>query len=267
MSPCDAEIFQTFLDSCKIENERRVVSLPWKPDILISSDNKGVALHRFNTIRNHHGKITFSRNCSRGIDWDEILPPDIADQFRSWIQELPYLVKLNILRWIGMAERNYFIHVSCDAIERAYGAVLYVSYKEDQRGFVRLICSRNKLALLKRVTLPRPELLAALLGAMLLHYVGKELSLDTSTAILWTDATSLGWIRSNLNKWKTFVCNRVTEIQKYTNSTQWRHCPGKLNPADVLYRGISSANLQNRTLWWMDRQFCLNPQKLGLQTT
>jgi hypothetical protein len=81
---------------------------------------------------------------------------------------------------------------------------------------VHLPCSKNRLAPVKMVTLPRLELLAALVGARMLHYFCQATSLDITAATLWTDSpVALGWIRQDPNRWKTFVCNRVTEIQSY----------------------------------------------------
>jgi len=60
----------------------------------------------------------------------------------------------------------------------------------------------------------------------------------------------LSWIRSNPNRWKTFICNRVTEIQTYTAPTQWKHCPGQDNPADYLSRGVNADQLKALDTWW-----------------
>jgi hypothetical protein len=49
---------------------------------------------------------------------------------------------------------------------------------------------------------------------------------------------------------KTFVCNRVTEIQSYTTPSQRRHCPGKDNPADLLTRGVNAEQLKILDVWW-----------------
>ncbi|KAJ4430639.1 hypothetical protein ANN_19229 [Periplaneta americana] len=53
----------------------------------------------------------------------------------------------------------------CDASERAYGAVIYVRSTKDDCVSVSLACSKNRLAPVKKVTLPRLELQAALVGA------------------------------------------------------------------------------------------------------
>jgi len=115
----------------------------------------------------------------------------------------------------------------------------------DQRNVVCLACSKNRLAPVKKVTLPRLQLLAALVGARLLHYFCQATCIDITEATLWSDSTvALGWICQDPNRWKTFVCNRVTEIQSYMTPSQWRHCPGKDNPADLLSRGVTAEQLK-----------------------
>ncbi|GFR04033.1 DUF1758 domain-containing protein [Trichonephila clavata] len=53
------------------------------------------------------------------------------------------------------------------------------------------------------------------------------------TAVIWSDSTvALSWIQGDPNRWKTFVCNKTTEILQYTTPSQWRHCTGTDNPAD-----------------------------------
>jgi len=126
----------------------------------------------------------------------------------------------------------------CDASESAYGAVLYIRSTHKTETLVRIVCSKNRLAPLKKINLPSLELIAALIGARLLHYFCKETGNDIAEAILWSNSTvALGWICNDPNRWKAFVANRVTEIQTYTTPSQWKHCPGEDNQADPLSRG------------------------------
>nr|XP_042896043.1 uncharacterized protein LOC122268974 [Parasteatoda tepidariorum] len=139
----------------------------------------------------------------------------------------------------------------CDASERAYGAVLYIVTSHNNQSSIHLVCSRNRLAPIKKVSLPRLELLAAVIGTRLLKYFCNETGLSPSTATLWSDSeVTLGWIRGNPNRWKTFVCNRVTEIISYTDPSQWRHCPGQDNPEDKLSRGVPTSTLKDLNIWW-----------------
>jgi hypothetical protein len=83
------------------------------------------------------------------------------------------------------------------------------------------------------------ELLAALVATRLLRYFCQATNYDISKTVLWSDSEiTLAWIRGDPNGWKTFVCNRVTEIVESTNPSQWRHYPGSENPADFLSRGL-----------------------------
>ncbi|XP_071040000.1 uncharacterized protein [Parasteatoda tepidariorum] len=75
--------------------------------------------------------------------------------------------------------------------------------------------------------------------------------MNSHTSILWSDSTvALSWIKGNPNLWKTFVCNRTTEILQSTTSAQWRYCPGTDNLADHLTRGTFPSQLSILESWW-----------------
>lgn len=67
----------------------------------------------------------------------------------------------------------------------------------------------------------------------------------------WTDSTIvLCWIKGDSSQWKTFVANRVSEVQNLTNDGIWRHINTKENPADFISRGVMPEKLIDLTLWW-----------------
>ncbi|XP_064482937.1 uncharacterized protein LOC135395776 [Ornithodoros turicata] len=198
-------------------------------------------------------KVMFQRLWQKGILWGEVLQPDILEDWHTWCRELPKANDLCIPRGIKYTgpPRHQTLHVFCDASPQAYGAVIYVrSIQESSLCTVRLVGAKSRVASLKTVSLPRPELLGALLEARLLYYITKCFGTNLSTT-LWTDSTILiNWIKGDTNRYKPFVATRTTEIQNRTNPSDWRHCPGKENPADLLTRGISIDSLQNRADWW-----------------
>ncbi|KAK9752867.1 Pao retrotransposon peptidase [Popillia japonica] len=60
-----------------------------------------------------------------------------------------------------------------------------------------------------------------------------------SEVFLWTDSTIvLAWIQTPPNLLKTFVANRIAQIQDLTNGSSWRHVPTSSNAADPLSRGM-----------------------------
>lgn len=77
------------------------------------------------------------------------------------------------------------------------------------------------------------------------------LKLKNVTVFFWTDSTTvLQWLRSSPSRWKTFVANRVSQIQLATMHCTWRHVPGVDNPADYIPLGLRPIDLLNCLCWW-----------------
>ena len=193
-------------------------------------------------------KIMFQEAWRLGTGWDEEIP-DIADQFQRWLAELQKIKAWRVPRRyseVKFSESEKSLHLFCDASEKAYGAVVYVETEDG----LSLVVSRGKLAPLKRITLPRLELLACFIGARLLIQVKSALHLKGIKYHCWTDSQiALGWIKGDPCRWKPFVSNRVQTIQEITDPANWHHCPGQQNPADLLTRGLLAQELSLSALW------------------
>ena len=111
--------------------------------------------------------------------------------------------------------------------------------------------SKSRVAPAKTVSLPRLELLAAVVNARLLKFVAESLTLEVDQVVCWTDSmVMLQWIRASSSQWKTFVANHVAEIQSTWDPQHWKHCSGEDNPADLLTRGLPAKVLADSKLWW-----------------
>ena len=201
-------------------------------------------------------KVLFQKLWRLHLDWDQELPDELGQEFRTWISDLELVKSWEIPRcyflgstWNTLVdEKRLEFHMFCDAADqKGYGACVYVRYdpKGDESYKVSYVISKARVAPVKSVTLPRLELLAALLGARLLKFALEALKLVHDVNYrCWTDSTiALAWIQGNPLKWDRFVSNRVTEIQQLTDVKFWSHCPGEQNPADLLTRGISASKL------------------------
>lgn len=194
------------------------------------------------------------------VDWDETVCPEIYTFWRDYRLELPMLNELSIDRCvISYNPIRIELHGFSDASERAYGACIYVrSIDKDGSIISKLLCAKSKVAPLKTITLPRLELSAALILAKLAEKVKSSLRLSVDHCYFWTDSSVvLGWLVTEPNKLKTFVSNRVAEIQKLTESDTWRHVPSDKNPADLVSRGVKPSLLKQNVLWWHGPSYLL----------
>ncbi|GFT44617.1 integrase catalytic domain-containing protein [Trichonephila clavipes] len=194
------------------------------------------------------------------IQWDDPLPTHMEKKWKKWYEELPHLRNLKIPRLVldsTLLEDDVELHSFCDASKKAYGAAIYLRTKSRNGISVKLVTSKSRVAPLNCVTLPRLELLGALVAARLASKVNKIVNLKRSCLQYhWTDSKIvLFWIKGNKTRWKQFVVNRVNEITSLTDPHSWYHCAGKENPADFLSRGLSADCLVSNSSWWTGAEF------------
>ncbi|GFT89509.1 integrase catalytic domain-containing protein [Trichonephila clavipes] len=89
------------------------------------------------------------------------------------------------------AERNFKtleLPLLSDVSTKAYGTVTYIRVTSSNKEILTLfVASKNRIAPLKTLTLPRLELMGALLSARLSSNIFKALKLDIP-CLLWTDS-------------------------------------------------------------------------------
>ena len=96
--------------------------------------------------------------------------------------------------------------------------------------------AKTIVSLTQELTIPRLELLSALLLARLITTVSANLrsTMPPFDLKCYTDSlVALYWIQGTDKDWKPFVNNRVTEIRNHVSPENWSHCPGLSNPADL----------------------------------
>lgn len=188
-----------------------------------------------------------------GVGWDDDAPETIADQWIKFKTQLPELASLSIPRRIVECPDGIQLHGYCDASERGFCAVIYCRTIIHGQVVVRLVCAKSKVAPLRKLSIPRLELLAAVLLSDLIESVVRALSdfHQITRIFAWSDSSvTLAWIKSCPSRWKTFVANRVTHIQDRVAPNCWNHVSTLNNPADCGSRGLLPAELSNFDAWW-----------------
>ena len=181
-----------------------------------------------------------------GVSWDEPLDENIRSKFIKWFDQLKNLSKIRIPRcFLGSLDGidELSLHTFVDASKFAYAAVIFLRVQRGNDVRVNFMQAKSRVAPMKdgktHHSIPRLELLAAIIGVRLAANVLKNLKIKNLNVYYWSDSsTVLAWIYRQ-NNWGTFVWNRIKEIRAFSHPQQWRHVPGSLNPADLPSRGCS----------------------------
>ncbi|XP_058816087.1 uncharacterized protein LOC131679391 [Topomyia yanbarensis] len=140
------------------------------------------------------------------LDWYTPVANGFAHEWQEFHQKLSALAHIRVSRHVLRPGYDRLeIHGFSDALESECGACI-------------IILPRALVQLLKQV----------------------QDSIDIAATIyLWTDSSIvLNWISATPSTWKTFVANRVAEIQELTSHAVWNHVPSEDNPADFVSRGM-----------------------------
>ncbi|KAI5638994.1 pao retrotransposon peptidase domain-containing protein [Phthorimaea operculella] len=194
-------------------------------------------------------EVQKTRECS----WDVPLPDDLCEEFRSWKKHVHLLSECIVPRRLTthpIDKCDNTLHVFCDASKASYATCIFLRSEMSGEISVQLVLAKARVAPSRaHVTMPRLELLAALIASRLYKQVRSALDAINFKTIFWTDSSiALTWITSH-GDWKVFVKNRVEEIRNNTEGCEWRHIAGNLNPADLPSRGCNAKTLVE-SKWW-----------------
>ena len=200
-------------------------------------------------------KIFIQKLCDSVAEWDQLIAGDNLQKWHSLVAELQGVPAVSIPRYLfdDVEYASYELWGFCDASMAAYAAVVYIVAKGSTGELVRFVTSKTRVAPIQTQTIPRLELLSALLLARLItsvsHSLGSQLTLAPPKC--FTDSrVALYWIQGIHKEWKQFVQNRVNEIRRLVPSDHWIHCRGQNNPADIPSRGATVKELIGNSLWW-----------------
>ena len=120
---------------------------------------------------------------------------------------------------MGRTVIKFVLHVFPDASMLGYGAASYVkTVYRDNSTQCCFVFGKSRVTPLKPVSVPRLELIAAVLAAKISQFVIRECDFKFSRVFLWTDSTVvLRYINNTSTRFKTFIANRKEIIHSLTN--------------------------------------------------
>lgn len=128
-------------------------------------------------------------------------------------------------------------------------AVVFVRTTDDSGKIIsQMICSKTKVAPLKRLTISRLELSGAVLLVKLVKQVLYALHLEDIRLCLWCNSSiTLTWINNYPSRWKDFVHSRNVAARDTRNRV-----PANLRPLLVImeryFRG--DTHVRDRESFW-----------------
>ncbi|OXA37807.1 Pol polyprotein [Folsomia candida] len=205
------------------------------------------------------GKMLLQAVWRSGYGWDDEITGECLDNWKMWIHEFESIKNLKIPRCyatFNCEESEVELHVFCDASELAYAAAAYLRIDNGRRIEASLVMAKSRVAPLKSISIPRMELMAAVMGTRLGLTVKKELEFEIKRTVYWSDnKTVLCWIRAaDTRRYKQFVAHRVGEILESTEGSNWKWVPTLDNVADDATRNTPS-DLTSNARWFRGPEY------------
>ena len=193
------------------------------------------------------------------LKWDDPLEQDLLKSWLHWKFQLPLMTQVNIprcfYRHLDHDDCVVELHHFCDASEIGYGTVSYLRIVyNDGTISCSFVMGKSRNAPIRAPT--RLELQSALLAVRMNRMIQRKLDIPVNENFYWTDSMIvLSYIRNTTKRFQTYVANRVNEIRESSDPTQWRHCPGDLNPADDCSRGLDPQKFIEQERWLRGPEF------------
>ena len=194
-------------------------------------------------------KILMQDLCRQNLSWNSHLKDDELHRWNKWLTDLPSLHNLKFPRCvvpvdfgsIACAQLHYF----SDACELIHAQLLF---------------SKARVTPLKKTTIPRTELTAAMVAVKLHRKFLSEMNMMIDTTTFWTDSMAvLRYIANEKTRFHTFVANRLRVIHEGSTLKQWRFIDSVQNPADIVSRGASVDKLLETKQWFNGPDFLWKP--------
>ncbi|XP_035228533.1 uncharacterized protein LOC118200686 [Stegodyphus dumicola] len=197
-------------------------------------------------------KLILQKIWKMKLSWDENLPQSIEREFQAWLSRLHFLNYCKISRRLVIGpfdDCSISLHCCSDASKVSYAACIFLRAYFEGKTSVQLVLCKSRVAPAKEVTIPRLELLGALIATRLYRQVTDVLKLTKCQVYLWSDSSEVPtWIKKD-SHWNVLVTNHVAEIRRCTNPDDWHYVPNSSNLADLSSRGCD-AKMLLQSRWW-----------------
>lgn len=211
-------------------------------------------------------KIIMQEIWRSGVGWDEPIKEEQLIKWRKWLQYLPDLKNVSIQRCYLKSLDNYNntntqLHLFVDASENGYAAVAYLRIVRGNSIVCSLVGSKTRVAPLRMTSIPRLELMAALIGSRFANNIIDNHTIRIKNKYFWSDSkTVISWLKHSNKKYHQFVALRIGEILETTELDEWHWIPGKQNVADEATKWAKRPDISSHSRWFKGPDFLLKSE-------
>ena len=206
------------------------------------------------------------------IGWDTPLANDLRNRFVDLLTMMEGVQKLRFPRCIKppgvKPQKKPDLLVFGDGSKQAFCALAYLRWELETGGFkCFLVAGKTRVAPIKKISVPRLELLGSLACVRLAASIQDSLSIQIGQRFFFTDSSAVfGMIRGDCGSFQEFVGTRTGEIKSKSDpDKEWFWVPTAENLADLGTRndvtpemmGPESAYLNGQA--WMQQEFVTWP--------
>ena len=204
------------------------------------------------------------------LAWDDPLPTVMMNRWTRWRDSLVKLQHLSIPRCYHPREFGTVtraeLHAFSDASQDAIGVAVYLRQLNKVNEIsTSLVYGQAKVAPVTPTSIPRLELCGAVLAVQAAQRVLKEIDMEITEVIYYTDSkVVLGYIANESRRFYVYVANRVQQIRSLSTPEQWRYVESEQNPADFATCRVPPNKLMESS--WLKSPEFLKKLESTLQT-
>ena len=185
-------------------------------------------------------KTIFQLLCKNQCSWDENMSSEIKLIWNDFLADLKQIEIFRMKRFALVQPQEIILSVSlygfCDSSSQVYCGMVYIRAETTLGIRVSFLCAKTKVAPLKKLSIPRLELLGCVLLSKVLKDVlvtlKRRVSIDS--AYCGSDSeVALCWVKGREECWKPWAENRVVSMRNIIDKDSWYHISGVNNPADI----------------------------------
>ena len=216
-------------------------------------------------------------NEGQKLEWDDPIPETIKGKFLSTLRLMEDVKDIKFPRCLKPENVDNSVEpdliVFGDGSTQAFCALAYGRWKLMDGSFsCRLITGKTRVAPLRKLSVPRIELLGAVAAVRLANSVEEATGIKFGNRFFFTDSSAvLGMIKGDSAGFQEFVGTRTGEIRSKSDpETEWFWIPTEDNLADMGTRDtVMPSDLKEGSVYqdgkeWMSEEFEFWPCKTDL---